>query len=85
MRIMEEHNVEVEAYIDPVGITVKPNGKEGVSVRTDYMIIAEDPVLRDRVREYEVLKKELEAECDRHRVEKIRLDRFLDLIGVVGN
>ena len=30
-------------------------------------------------------KKELESECDRYRVEKMRLDRFLDLIGVVGN
>lgn len=85
MRVMEEHNVEVEAFIDPVSISIKPNGKEGVSVRTDYLIIAEDPILRDKTREYEILKKELEAECDRYRVEKVRLDRFLDLIGIVGN
>ena len=83
--MMEEHNVEVEAFIDPVSISIKPNGKEGVSVRTDYLIIAEDPILRDKTREYEILKKELEAECDRYRVEKVRLDRFLDLIGIVGN
>lgn len=85
MRIMEERNITVEAYIDPITVKVLPNGKEGVSVRTDYLIIAEDPLLKDKEKEYSVLKKELESECDRYRVEKMRLDRFLDLIGVVGN
>ncbi len=85
MRIMEERNITVDAYIDPITFKILPNGKEGVSVRTDYLIIAEDPMLKDKEKEYSILKKELEAECDRYRVEKMRLDRFLDLIGVVGN
>ena len=42
-------------------------------------------MLKDKEKEYLLLKKELESECDRYRVEKMRLDRFLDLIGVVGN
>ena len=85
MRIMEERNITVDAYIDPTKVKILPNGKEGVSVRTDYLIIAEDPLLKDKEKEYLLLKKELESECDRYRVEKMRLDRFLDLIGVVGN
>lgn len=85
-RVMEERNVIIDAYIDFNSMTVKPNGKEGISVKTDYLILGEDP-LDNKIdqRKYKVLRDEIQAECDRYRVEPIKLDRFLEVIGVIPN
>lgn len=85
-RIMEERNVIVDAYIDISSMQVKPNGKEGISVRTDYLILGEDP-LDNRIdqKKYKALREEITSECNKYRVEPMKLERFLEEIGVVPN
>lgn len=86
LRIMEERNVIVDAYIDPITMQIKPNGREGISVRTDYLIMGEEPIDgKIDNRRYSALSKEIEGECDRNKVERIKLERFLEEIGVVPN